>query len=346
MRQVLTRAQQLAAKKAAKEKDNDKTNRAAGDEGDDESEDTKPVMKRPSRRTKGNDAAKDKAEKPKQKGKAKAKAKGKAKASTRRKSKKQNAKESEVAQDEVQDEDHEGEEEETVPGKRQLFLDDEEVDPDDHVPTQDAVAEEPQQKKKKAATKKRKSKSKSKPAPADDGQPVPAAKRRRPAAKPDAAVETPAPKAKARGSRKKAPQVAGVEALMDDAMKGIVMQTLKNVKSMTAEHLKEYLKDKKGDLTMEKSHMNTDWTKASSGVRLKAKGNPQITTFSFKTGSWNTRMASAFMASYLMVPRHSLTQYVSIFRGSCFLAWVCSKGSQTFQYSNAIPITYHCWICL
>jgi hypothetical protein len=87
-------------------------------------------------------------------------------------------------------------------------------------------------------------------------------------------------------------------------VKGVVLKALKESKSLTVEDLKTYLNSNKDSMKSQKAALNTYWSKTSSAVRmLQEPGKPESSRFSFKTGTWNTRMCAAFMCSSLMVPK-------------------------------------------
>ena len=92
-----------------------------------------------------------------------------------------------------------------------------------------------------------------------------------------------------------------VDGMLDKVMVGVITQTLKEVKGMTVQELKDHLSNKKLDLPNDKCELNVYWTQTASAVRFKLLTRPDSSRFSYKIGTWNTRMAAAFISSYLMV---------------------------------------------
>ena len=125
------------------------------------------------------------------------------------------------------------------------------------------------------------------------------AKQRR-SKKPESASKVAA--APKRRAKKSTPLPASMDDLANETMKGIVLQRLKSVKSMSVQDLKTYLISQKGDVGKDNARLNTDWTKTSSSIRLKhVEGFPTVCCFTFKNGTWNSRMAAAYVSSWLMV---------------------------------------------
>ena len=318
--QVLTRAEQLAAKKKAKsgaaepeqeDKGNQGNKGATSDDNDSGDDFGCPTgfMKRPAARGRP----------PKAKATSKAAAKSKAKAEPKPKKKSESKKGKKEKK-------HKVEEEDEVDGDGDVADDAMDVDGDNgENATQDYKnyddgdeyqedAEEVKPKKAKGkgkakdkSTRKRKNKTTKTDGDAvddDDGASPDAHPAKRPRSKKPkvAPKDAAAPK---RRARKSTPLPASVDDLADETMKGIVLQRLKSVKSMNVEDLKAYLISKKGDVGQDNARLNTDWSKTSSSIRLKhVEGFPTICSFTFKTGTWNSRMAAAYISSWLMVSLH------------------------------------------
>lgn len=112
--------------------------------------------------------------------------------------------------------------------------------------------------------------------------------------------QEPQPKKKSRRSSK-LPDHAEVES--DEVMLGVFMQVFKESSALPFDEFKSYLNKKKPALSSGNVALNVYWTKGTSAVRLMSVGPPypDAAYFFFKNGSWNSRMAAAFMASVLMV---------------------------------------------
>ena len=271
--QVLTRQQQLAAKNQGKE---DPPN-------------PEQVMKRPSARV-----PKAKAQ---GKSKAKAKAKAKASASPKKKStpkKRPSSKRSQQEAKEDQEEEAQADEDAVMKTpKRKLFQSDEEVKEDKEPGATSDEKGEPEEEKEKPKPKRAKAKAKAKSKPgaldAADG-----------AAPPD----QPEPQPKKRSRKPKKEEVEGVEALQDDVMKGVFLQRLKEVKTMTFDDLKGHLTTKKTNMANQKAQLNVYWTRTTAAVRLMLDKDyrPDVFSFSFKNGTWNARMCTAFVCAMLADP--------------------------------------------
>ena len=306
--QVLTRRQQLDAKKNNK---GDQEDEPKEDETKDEAEqpgsDDEPqeVMKRPASRKAGKEKTQPKA-KAKGKAKCKAKASPKRKASPKKapKSRGRKSKEGKGAEDQ---EDEKDEEEEPTPERKDLSKEFK------HAAQGKTDPPKPEQKPKRKA---RKSKNKNKNKEAEQGQgsaegdaEPPKTRRPRKSKKEDQGnqgddAEEPQSKKKTRKSRRAPPPelMNQVDVMYDKVMVGVITQTLKEVKSMTVDELKDYLCNKKLDLPNDKCELNVYWTQTASAVRFKLiPSKPDSSRFSYKIGTWNTRMAAAFISSYLMV---------------------------------------------
>lgn len=304
--QVLTRRQQLDAKKNNK---GDQEDEPKEDETKDEAEqpgsDDEPqeVMKRPASRKAGKEKTQPKA-KAKGKAKCKAKASPKRKASPKKapKSRSRKSKEGKGAENQ---EDEKDEEEEPTPEHKDLSKEFK------HAAQGKTDPPKSEQKPKRKA---RKSKNKNKEAEQGQGSAEGDAeppKTRRPhkSKKEDQGnqgddAEEPQSKKKTRKSRRAPPPelMNQVDVMYDKVMVGVITQTLKEVKSMTVDELKDYLCNKKLDLPNDKCELNVYWTQTASAVRFKLiPSKPDSSRFSYKIGTWNTRMAAAFISSYLMV---------------------------------------------
>ena len=282
--QVLTRQQQLQAKKAKKDNKGAETNLDEnGDEAEDNEEDDEEDEGEPSK-------------KPAARGKAKAKAKATAKASAKSKAKAK-AKASAADKSEVEPKCKASPKKRVRGGKKKATEDDAEMA---DAPQNPEVAEEPAKKPGR----------KRKPVDAEPEQ----SKKTKKEEKETKAGKEPETKkgdskkaetkAKAKPKRKAKKQEIDespeqMQSLLDDSMKGIILQVLKAVKVMPVDELKTYLKDnhscQKGIASL-----NTYWTQTAAAVRLLCvPGNPDCVRFSFKGKSWNARMSAAYMCSVI-----------------------------------------------
>lgn len=222
--------------------------------------------------------------KAKAKAKSKAKAKGKAKSSPKKGTEKD--KKGEKAKED------EGDQVFSTP-KRKLFQSD--SDPDEA----SEIAEKPKDKEKNRRN------AKPEPKKTAKGKAKAKAKAKSKSEKKEDEIEN-KPAKKPRRTRRKDDGDAPAEGknLGDDVMKGLFIQVLKDTKTMVIEDMKKYLAGRKPTLSSGNVGLNVYWTKAASACRLLCVGtpSPDAAYFSFKQGTWNMRMASAFMASVLMAP--------------------------------------------
>ena len=305
----MTRREQLAAKKNAKNQEADDGNGekdAEADHGDDENETS--VMKKPAAR--GRAKSKSKAEEKKEAKTEKAThEEPKAKSAPKKKSKKKAKKQ----QDESEHEEPGVPETEQDSGsaRRKLF---EDADQEAEGAPEETVAAHPpptRRRKRKCAdaadpsgqsTVSPKAKAKAKAAPRrpkrangedqndDDGQKA-------------------QPKRRAKKSRKQreAEEAALVDSMdmEDEVMKGVVLQVLREVKTMTVDELKEHLSSKKDTLPGKNATLNVYWSRTNSRCKyLLDPATPDTANFYFTSGTWNTKMAAAFICSWLMVTQH------------------------------------------
>ena len=293
---MLTRRQQLDAKNA---KNQDKDN------GEEDDEDMgQPPLKRPASKTtaSGSKAA------AKAKGKAKAKPKAKAKASPKKRPRGRGKKTCSKGEDDIQEGDAE-EHEEDAKGKsatkRQLFDEkchmegeEEELKEDDPM-----VEPKPAKKTKTEASKKPK-----------------ATPKRKAAAKPKK-------EAKAKAQPKRRPRKStlvedqdNVEALHDETMKGVFLQSFKEVKTMTHDDMKELLVAKKESMHNKLCRLNIYWHTGRGAVTslLDPKKPFDVVSFSFKTGTWNSRMAGAFTCAWLAATSLNTSQHSFL---NAFASW-------------------------
>lgn len=278
---MLTRQQQLEAKNKAKE-----TNEEAEQDANAEDE---PSMKRPAAKASSRAKAKAKA---KTKAKAKAKAKTSPKKRVRgKKSKKENEDETEAKPDPVKRKLFEMED-----GEEEAHEHDEEVEAEEEVPMKKPAGRSRASKEgtsEKAEKKKPRAKASAKSAPEPE-----------PKAKAKAKAEG---KKRARRSNKPIEELENVESMRDDVMKGVVLQVLKEVENLPYDGLQKKLnakKDSSGHANIN-CRYNIYWTRCSGAVTLTIDGPPypDAGSFCFKTGSWNTRMAAAYMCVYLAATR-------------------------------------------
>lgn len=313
--QVLTRADQLNAKK--KKNDPDGPDETKSESGDD----------KPRRKAKSRGRAKAKAT-PKQKAKARAKAKGKA--SPKRKSRasgKISRKETEEAAD-AGERDHNlkaaEKQKETASLARKLFhTDSEQENGEEEARELDPEVDELPPVLKKPASKRapKTTSGTSQTNQKEEKTMTKAAAKRRPAAKKRPAKSTEEeeeqeagaaeedvegnPKKKKTRRRVVAPQAENMESLRDDAMKGIIMQCIKEVKNMTYDDLKEHLEAKRKGMVTTYARPNVYWhsCRSACSMLLNRKKPFDAYGFAFKNGTWNSRMAAAFACSWLGATR-------------------------------------------
>lgn len=304
--QVLTRQDQIKAKKAQKGKEKG----AAGEDGNDEDEDgdsgddaeEPPTLKKPAAKIQ----EKKKTAAPKEKAKAKAKPKAKAKAKAK-------------AEDETPKDD--GAAPKSKPRRRKKAADDvpqacpsellEESQKDD-------VHEEKvfPEKADAAPARKRQRRMKDPPGESKPEDPeaakAPKRKRRRskgPQAEADPKAEAvpkeeAVPKKKAKTSKKGKSTFTNAAAMEDPTMKGVILQMIKEVKDLDYQEAKSRLSQEKEELEGKHANLNVYWSKGFSSVRLLLDpAKPDVCCFNYKQGNWNVRMAAAFTSSWLMVTR-------------------------------------------
>ena len=308
---VLTRRDQLEAKKKAKKPDQDDGN----EDG------TQEAQKKPAARSKAN--AKEKAQP-----KAKAKVQPKPQASPKKRSR--GAKRLEPKEEEkpaVGPKPKKAKMEEapkTPPTDCQLFPDE---DPEEEEKEVDPpVEEEPVVLKRPAAKKAKKACKEEEKVPEPDAlepeapeaevEEKPKKKARAKAKAKAKAKQSPKKKREAKskaGSKRKSTKINAEELgedgeadeLLDDTMEGIVLTMIKEVKSCTFDTLKEVLLEKKENLHLVNKHarLNIYWTKCSGAVSMPVASDPKVRfdacAFAFKRGSWNSRMAAAFACSFM-----------------------------------------------
>ena len=90
--------------------------------------------------------------------------------------------------------------------------------------------------------------------------------------------------------------------LVDDRMKGIFLQVLKEVAKMPFDDMKDHLISKKVQMENKVCRLNVYWTKCAAAVSLLTEESPfDVVGFSCRTGSFNTRMCAAYMCAWLGV---------------------------------------------
>ena len=91
------------------------------------------------------------------------------------------------------------------------------------------------------------------------------------------------------------------ENLKDDGMKAALVQTLREIQTMTFDDLKDHLASKKLSIPNKMTSLNPYWSKTCSAVRLTIlPSKPDVDNFAYKQGSWNVRMCAAFFSSLLL----------------------------------------------
>ena len=308
--QVLTRRDQLAAKKKGKNQETDEGNGDAEAHSDDDAgdeQDGKRVMKKPAAKTRAKAVAKRKA-KVETQNTTDAEAQEKP-AKKRRSSAKSKAKK-------AVDEQHESEQQEpelpegdlNLDPKRKLFPDLDQGTPEANgevaptrkrlrkaTPAADAAEPSGQSKQSPKAVAKSKAKAASRrpkrtndeDKKGEDGQ--------------DAQPKRRAKKSRQQREAEEA-DLATRMNLEDDMMKAVVLQVLREVKTMTVDELKEHLSTKKESLPGKHAVLNVYWSRTNSRCRyLLDPATPDTANFYFNSGTWNTRMAAAFIGSWLMV---------------------------------------------
>ena len=268
------------------------------------------------------------------KAKAKAKAKGKTKGSPKKGAKTRGRKPAswkEETEDDVKPTAAEADSENvapaaakrTIPTKRKLP----EAEPEAEEAEEEEAEEDPlteEEPMKKPAARKPQPKRAKKETKVPDGEvKVPAkgrpkaAPKSKPADKPGAkaspkakAKEDPKAKAKSQSTRRKRqsrevedqPLETDTGDLVDDRMKGIFLQVLKEVAKMPYDDMKEHLMSKKVQMENKVCRLNIYWTKCAAAVSLLTEESPfDVVGFSFRTGSFNTRMCAAFTCAWLGV---------------------------------------------
>ena len=312
--QVLTRRQQLAAKKNGKNQEAAEGNgegEAEGDHGDDD-QNGQPVMKKPAARAKAAGKAKAAAKKQVQTEKA-TDAEPKAKSAAKRKARKSKAAEEQHEPEQEESEVPEGDQN-LDSTKRRLFKD---GDQDPPAPAEEAVGADPPRKRRKRRTPAADAadpSGQSKKSPEAKVKAKAAPRRRKGADGEDQKCEDgqeAQPKRRARKSRQQREAEEAVLAsrmnMEDDVMKGVVLQVLREVKTMTVDELKDHLSSKKDSLAGKNSTLNVYWSRTNSRCKyLLDPATPDTANFYFTSGTWNTRMAAAFIGSWLMVTQRCL----------------------------------------
>ncbi|CAL1168005.1 unnamed protein product [Cladocopium goreaui] len=306
--EVLTRRQQLAAKKNGKNQEAAEGNgegEAEGDHGDDD-QNGQPVMKKPAARAKAAGKAKAAAKKQVQTEKA-TDAEPKAKSAAKRKARKSKAAEEQHEPEQEESEVPEGDQN-LDSTKRRLFKD---GDQDPPAPAEEAVGADPPRKRRKRRTPAADAadpSGQSKKSPEAKVKAKAAPRRRKGADGEDQKCEDgqeAQPKRRARKSRQQREAEEAVLAsrmnMEDDVMKGVVLQVLREVKTMTVDELKDHLSSKKDSLAGKNSTLNVYWSRTNSRCKyLLDPATPDTANFYFTSGTWNTRMAAAFIGSWLM----------------------------------------------
>ena len=310
----MTRRQQLAAKKNGKNQEAAEGNgegEAEGDHGDDD-QNGQPVMKKPAARAKAAGKAKAAAKKQVQTEKA-TDAEPKAKSAAKRKARKSKAAEEQHEPEQEESEVPEGDQN-LDSTKRRLFKD---ADQDPPAPAEEAVGADPPRKRRKRRTPAGDAadpSGQSKKSPEAKVKAKAAPRRRKGADGEDQKCEDgqeAQPKRRARKSRQQREAEEAVLAsrmnMEDDVMKGVVLQVLREVKTMTVDELKDHLSSKKDSLAGKNSTLNVYWSRTNSRCKyLLDPATPDTANFYFTSGTWNTRLAAAFIGSWLMVTQRCL----------------------------------------
>ena len=150
------------------------------------------------------------------------------------------------------------------------------------------------------------------------------------------------PGSKERLRRRFWPAVMNME---DDVMKGVVLQVLREVKTMTVDELKDHLSSKKDSLAGKNSTLNVYWSRTNSRCKyLLDPATPDTANFYFTSGTWNTRMAAAFIGSWLMVTQRCLFFFLreinyttALFKNTLYT----STYLDHFLRSSHVTGTYH-----